>query len=168
MHKELSSKACAVLRAIIAYKETHDGNAPSLQELANALGQAKSTTWLGVQELERGGFLQRQPGGGRTLQLVGGGWQWTHSRPYPSGRKGDVLRVIVDYKSTHDGNAPGHREIAARLGVVYSGAIKGYLDELMEEGFIETEYASDRFISVYGGRWGCDATWLAAACPQDE
>ncbi len=164
MSERLSARACAVLQAIVAFKQAHDGNSPSMKELAKAVGKAKSSVWQAVQELETADLLQREPGSSRTLQLTGSAWRWVAPQSYPNGRVGDVLRVIVVHKAAHDGNAPGHREIATALGVVYSGAIKVYLDELVEAGFITTAYATDRYICVRGGQWTCDAAWLAAAC----
>lgn len=160
MNHALSPIAGETLRAIVTYKHTHDGNAPALGDLADILGHSKSSIWQAVRKLEAAGLLQRAPGKGRTLMVKGGHWQWAVPQPYPDGRIGDVLRVVVTHKAAHDGNAPDHREIAASLGVVYSGSIKVYLDELSEQGYITTAYATNRYIAVTGGQWTCDEAWL--------
>lgn len=164
MGNSLSPSACAILQAIVSFKQGHDGNAPTLEELAGMVGLGKSTIWKYVRELERAALLHHQPGSGRALSLVGGRWEWVTPRPFPPGRIGDVLRVVVAYKTSHDGVSPDHRQIAAALGVVYSGSIKVYLDTLAERGYITAGYATERYICVMGGKWQCDDAWLTAVC----
>jgi hypothetical protein len=152
MCNPLSVTAQAVWQAIIAYKKSHDGISPAMQDLANLAGCSKTRSWHAIGELEAAGLLQRL-GGGRGLMVHGGQWRWARPQPYPAGRLGDVLRVVVAYKAAHDGLAPKHREIAAALGLAYTGAIKGYLDQLAAQGYVSTGYATDRGIAVTGGEW---------------
>ncbi|MCZ7666670.1 MAG: hypothetical protein M5U34_05270 [Chloroflexi bacterium] len=66
-----------------------------------------------------------------------------------------MLRLVIAYKTEHDGNAPSHRQIAEALGLVYTGDIKTYLDEPGGEGLPDaSNYATDRHIMVMGGEWG--------------
>lgn len=162
----LSDSTCAVLRAVIAYKQAHDGNAPAVDDLMTAVSLAKSTVWYHVQVLLANGLLQRVPGNSRNLAVVGGRWEWAAPRPYPPGRLGDVLRCIVAHKRAHDGTAPGHRDIAVCLQVVYTGGIREYLDALVEADYITTPYTMDRHIIVHGGAWHhTPPPQLAALCP---
>ncbi len=155
----------ATLQAILAYKQAHDGISPSLAELATQLDLVKSKVHQHIVHLMDCDLLYKTPGQSRNLAVTGGEWQWANPRPYPAGRAGDVLREVVAYKRTHDGNAPSHREIAAVMELAYTSSIKGYLDALAETGYLAAAYATDRHICVAGGVWRYSKDVLAQASP---
>jgi SOS-response transcriptional repressor LexA len=153
------------LQAILAYKQKNDGVAPSLIELGTQLNLVKSGVSRQITRLINYGFLYRTPGRSRNLAITGGKWRWAKPRPFPTGRAGDVLQMILDYKRTYDGNAPSLREISAALGLAYTGGIKAYLETLEEAGYLTTAFATDRHICIVGGIWRCDIDVLAQANP---
>ncbi len=154
-----------MLEAIIAYKLETDGISPSLAELAAGFDIAKSQVQEQINRLVASRRLFRTPGKSRNLAVIGGKWRWIEPKPYPSKRVGDVLKVIIEYKEAYNGNAPSHREIADRLGLSYTGDIKGYVDELTDMGYLVVTYATDRHILVVGGAWSCDEEALIQANP---
>ena len=154
-----------MLDAIITYKQANDGVSPSLDELATQTGISKSQAMEQINHLVTSKLLFKTPGNSRNLAVTGGQWQWLEPKAIPDKRVGGVLRIVVDYKQTNDGNAPSHREIAQALGLSYTGDIKIYLDELAEEGHLSVAYATDRHICVIGGVWQCDKDALTQANP---
>jgi SOS-response transcriptional repressor LexA len=163
MNEPLPAQTYDTLQAIIVYKTEHDGVSPSLDELAVAVTMVKSRLSKHISRLCKHGLLTRTPGKSRNLAVAGGQWAWAEPKTFPIGRAGDVLRIVVTYKTDYDGNAPSHRQIAQALGLAYTGDIKTYLDELAEGGYLATAYATDRHIAVAGGRWNYDAAVLQAA-----
>ena len=152
-----------MLEAIIRYKQTNDGISPALADLATQFDIAKSQAMEQINRLIASKLLSKTPGKSRNLAVTGGRWQWLEPKPIPSKRAGDVLRIVVIHKQANDGNAPSHREIAQALELSYTGDIKGYLDELAEEGYLSVAYATDRHICIVGGAWHCDKDVLAQA-----
>ena len=152
-----------MLDAIIAYKQANDGVSPALADLADQLDIAKSQAMEQINRLIASKLLSKTLGKSRNLAVTGGRWQWLEPKAIPDKRVGDVLRAVVAYKQANDGNAPSHREIAQALGLSYTGDIKGYLDELAEEGYLSVAYATDRHICVVGSAWHCDKDVLAQA-----
>ncbi|MCA9923385.1 MAG: MarR family transcriptional regulator [Anaerolineales bacterium] len=163
-----STRSCTILKAIINYKQAHDGISPSYDELAAKTGMSKSVLQQHIHILLGKGLLHKTPGPSRNLAVAGGKWSWEEERPFPPGRLADILKTIIDYKTTHDGNAPGHRDIAEKLGLAYAGSIKAYLDTLTEMGYLTTIYASDRNIMIVGGVWSYDQSLIEARCPQQR
>jgi len=166
MITSFSDRTCTVLKAIISYKQRHDGISPAYDELALTTGMSKSVVQQHIHNLVRKGLLQKTPGPSRNLAVVSSNWEWGEKRPFPSGRLGDILNMIIKYKTTHNGNAPGHRDIAENLGLVYAGSIKAYLDTLTEMGYLTTLYASDQAIMIVGGVWSYDRSFIEAKCPE--
>jgi SOS-response transcriptional repressor LexA len=154
-----------MLDAIITYKQANDGVSPSLAELAGQFGIVKSQAMEHINHLVAGKLLSKTPGNSRNLAVTGGQWRWLEPKAIPDKRAGDVFRIVLTYKQVNDGNAPSHREIAQALGLSYTGDIKGYLDELAEEGYLAVAYATDRHICVVGGVWRCDKDALTQANP---
>lgn len=70
-----------------------------------------------------------------------------------STRAAQMLRFIVDYKITHDGNSPNMREIGAAAGVESSSLISFYLGELERRGFIRRSRSYARQIELVGGTY---------------
>ncbi len=163
MQGPLPAQTYAILQAIVAYKTTQDGVSPSLDELAPAVSLNKSQLPAHISRLVKHGLLRKTPGQSRNLAVSGGHWRWAAPQLEPPGRVGDVLRLVIAYKTEHDGNAPSHRQIAEALGLVYTGDIKTYLDELAERGCLTLSYATDRHIMVMGGEWGVETAVLQAA-----
>lgn len=159
-------RPCIILKTIISYKQNHDGISPSYDELASVTGMSKSVLKQQILVLLKRGLLYKTPGPSRNLAVVGGKWVWEGKRPFPPNRPADILNMIINYKTTHDGNAPGHRDIAEALGLAYAGSIKTYLDTLTEMGFLTTTYASDRAIMIVGGRWTYDKLLFETKCPE--
>ena len=154
-----------MLDAIITYKQANDGVSPSLDELATQTGISKSQAMEQINHLVTSKLLFKTPGNSRNLAVTGGQWRWLEPKAIPDKRAGDIFRIVLAYKQVNDGNAPSHREIAQALGLSYTGDIKGYLDELAEEGYLTVAYATDRHICVMGGVWQCDKDVLAQANP---
>ena len=154
-----------ILDAIITYKQANDGVSPALADLAAQFDIAKSQAMEQINRLIASKLLSKTPGKSRNLAVTGGQWHWQEPKAIPTKRAGDVLRAVVAYKQANDGNAPSHRELAQELGLSYTGDIKGYLDELAEEGYLSVAYATDRHICVVGGVWHCDKDVLAQANP---
>jgi SOS-response transcriptional repressor LexA len=163
MNQPLPAQTYDILQAIIAYKTEHDGVSPSLDELAVTVTMVKSQLSQHISRLCKHGLLFRTPGQSRNLAVTGGQWAWAAPKLFPSGRIGDVLRIVVKYKTEYDGNAPSHRQIAQTLGLAYTGDISMYLDELAAAGYLTTAYATDRHIAVIGGRWVYDTAVIKAA-----
>jgi repressor LexA len=67
-------------------------------------------------------------------------------------RSPDVLKFIVDFKQSHDGNSPSIREIADKVGLSSSSSVFYYLDRLESAGRIRRN-GTRSFIEVTGGRW---------------
>lgn len=67
-----------------------------------------------------------------------------------------ILKFIIDYKRSHDGNSPTVREIMDGNGVRSSSAMHYILQEMEDEGVIRFGSAFEsRSIQVIGGQW----TW---------
>jgi SOS-response transcriptional repressor LexA len=65
-----------------------------------------------------------------------------------------LMKFIVAYKITHDGNSPTNREMGAALNVRSTSLIKYYVDELANRSLIKTSgEGSSRSIQVIGGSW---------------
>ncbi|NHZ72632.1 MAG: hypothetical protein GWP17_06080 [Aquificales bacterium] len=165
MAPSLTQFTQTILEAVLSTKQENDGISPSLAELAAQFGVGKSQVQDHIMRLMTGNLLYKTPGKSRNLAVVGGTWVWAEPRPYPIKRVGDVLRAVVVYKQSYDGNAPSHRQIAHTLGLSYTGDIKGYMDDLSDAGYLKTAYATDRHIMVVGGNWRYDKDVLAQANP---
>ena len=66
-----------VLAAIIAYKQTHDGNSPSYRAIMDMTGlYSTSTIAYHLGRLEDAGLIRRpsRAGGSRMIEVVGGQW----------------------------------------------------------------------------------------------
>lgn len=161
----VTQKTETIFDAIIQYKQANDGLSPSFAELSNLFNFSKSQIQDHINRLIANKLVYKTPGDSRNLGIVGGVWQWKTPRPVPPRRAGDVLRVIIDYKLSYDGNAPSHRQIAETLDLSYTGDIKGYMDELVETKYLRTEYATDRYIIILGGQWQYDPVALEKANP---
>lgn len=74
-----------IFRAIVAYKREHDGNSPSVQELADLCGiSSKSVMVYNLRRLERAGRVRLVSARrSRSIEVVGGGWTY---QPIPSER----------------------------------------------------------------------------------
>lgn len=68
-----------VFTFIVTYKRTHDGNAPSLYQIARALGIDKSTVKYHLDRLVDAGHIRRT--GRRGIEVIGGEWQLTDAAP---------------------------------------------------------------------------------------
>ena len=67
----LSDRALAVLDYIRQYKDANDGNAPSMREIAAAVGLASTSTALHhVTELEKRGLIRRVPFRARWIEVA--------------------------------------------------------------------------------------------------
>jgi len=66
-----------VLKAIIAYKQRHDGNSPTYRDLMAMTGlSSTSTVAYHLDNLERAGRIRRpaRTGNSRVIEVVGGRW----------------------------------------------------------------------------------------------
>lgn len=70
-----------------------------------------------------------------------------------STRAAQMLRFIVEYKITHDGNSPNIREIGAAAGVESSSLISFYLGQLERSGYIRRSRSYARQIELVGGKY---------------
>jgi repressor LexA len=67
----LSYRQEALLDAIIAYKDKHDGCAPSIRELVIATDiTSTSVVSYHLSRLELKGYIRRQPGVSRTIEVL--------------------------------------------------------------------------------------------------
>ncbi len=67
----------SVLSAIVRYKIAHDGNSPTLDEIADMIGSpSKNPVWLILAELYSAGLVTWQEQQPRTIEVVGGYLAW--------------------------------------------------------------------------------------------
>jgi len=66
-----------VFRFLIAYKRDHDGNAPTLREIAQACCLARATVKYHLLLLEKEGRIRWQ--GGRAIEIRGGSWEFAET-----------------------------------------------------------------------------------------
>lgn len=90
----------AVFTAIVEHKGQHDGNAPALETIGNGLGVQKSTVFYHVKRLAAAGLVECHDG---EIWVKGGRWVFD---PDLDQVEDDVLRAVIGYKQTHDGNSP--------------------------------------------------------------
>ncbi|OGC94051.1 MAG: hypothetical protein A2W25_11760 [candidate division Zixibacteria bacterium RBG_16_53_22] len=67
-----------VLKAIIEYKETHDGNSPSYAAIKGMARVAKATAFQQVLNLVQAGYLRKN---GSQIEVVNGAWQYNGEFP---------------------------------------------------------------------------------------
>ena len=67
----------AILEVIVAYKRAHDGNSPTVQELAQRVGRGTSVIHWQLRVLEQMGLirLSGDRGSARRICVVGGRWE---------------------------------------------------------------------------------------------
>lgn len=65
----------AVLRYIIAYKQAHDGNSPSIREIMRELG-IPGTCHMSyiLKRLQADGWIYLEPYNSRSIHVIGGRW----------------------------------------------------------------------------------------------
>ena len=66
-----------VLKAIVTYKQRHDGNSPTYRDIMAMTGlSSTSTVAYHLAELERAGKIRRpaRTGNSRVIEVVGGRW----------------------------------------------------------------------------------------------
>jgi hypothetical protein len=84
--REVVHARAEVLAFIVAYKQAHDGVAPSLREIGRACGIAStSNVKFILEELELAGYLRLPDPGhyqARSIEVVGGRWEY---RPHNHG-----------------------------------------------------------------------------------
>src|SRR4051812_47626134 len=64
----------------------------------------------------------------------------------------DVFRAIVEYKTAHDGCAPGYRELMKLADMGSTSVVSHHLGHLEKAGLI-TRGRGKQQILVSGGRW---------------
>jgi hypothetical protein len=62
-----------------------------------------------------------------------------------------ILRYIIEYKRTHDGNSPTRRQIGAACGISSTSVVNYILERLENQGHLTLgEFGA---IQVKGGQW---------------
>jgi SOS-response transcriptional repressor LexA len=65
----------------------------------------------------------------------------------------DLLKFIVQYKKSHDGNSPTYQEMIDALGISSKSVVKYMLVNLQRAGRIRLAFDTSRSIEVVGGKW---------------
>lgn len=67
-----------IFQFIIDYKRKHDGNSPTLREImeANAISSSSAMRHILKQMEEQGSIIYGQDGDSRSIQVVGGQWNY--------------------------------------------------------------------------------------------
>ena len=73
----IGEPSLAVLQAIIDHKTAHDGDSPTVRELAQATGAAStSSVSYHLTRLEAAGLIEREYALARVIRVVGGQWRY--------------------------------------------------------------------------------------------
>ena len=65
-----------IYQYIIAYKHSHNGNSPSIQDIAKAEGFSKSNTWAHILQLQKLRALSLD--GSKNIAIPDTQWGWVH------------------------------------------------------------------------------------------
>lgn len=66
---------------IVAYKRAHDGNSPTLRQMMQGIGvNSTSVVHSHLRGLERAGLIRRVKDCPRSIQVIGGRWEWRNVR----------------------------------------------------------------------------------------
>lgn len=66
-----------VLAFVIRFKLSHDGNSPTVREIAEETGiSSTSVVNYCLDKLEIAGIIQRDTGASRSIQVAGGAWSY--------------------------------------------------------------------------------------------
>lgn len=66
-----------VFEFILRYKTEHDGNSPSYQQIANAVGlKSVSTIKIHITTLRDAGLLKHEFADSRSIEVIGGKWTY--------------------------------------------------------------------------------------------
>ncbi|MBP8055121.1 MAG: hypothetical protein KA314_04735 [Chloroflexi bacterium] len=82
--KSLKENEAIIFRWIVAYKETHDGNSPSVREILRGTGVLSSTSSVlhCLRALQKKGWITTDHENGghyRNIAIVGGMWSYKFS-----------------------------------------------------------------------------------------
>lgn len=73
----MSRNAERVLAFIIRFKQSHDGNSPTVREIGEETGiSSTSVVNYCLDKLEIAGLIQRDTGASRSIQVAGGSWSY--------------------------------------------------------------------------------------------
>lgn len=76
----------------------------------------------------------------------------TNSKAPVSPRDMEVFNAIVEYKTSHDGCAPGYRELMKLAGMGSTSVVAHHLGHLERAGLIQRGRGKQQIL-VRGGRW---------------
>lgn len=68
-------RRAAIYRYILAYKQSHDGNSPSIREIGQVMGiESTSMVMYYLRQLEELDLILIESARSRAIQVVGGAW----------------------------------------------------------------------------------------------
>lgn len=156
-HSITCRRAGEVFALIVAHKLAHDGNSPSVRQLAQDAGFRSYSRVAGLLDMLEGVKLIEKQGDGasRYVRVIGGCWRFDGEMPdtLPSDEE-RVFRAILAYKATHDGNSPTYAELVTLCRFASSSTAHLCVQVLELRRLVRiSEAERPRTIEVVDGCW---------------